>query len=197
MMINSIFGVFLLDITEEDVRRSEASKIFGRTKNSVAESLWQHSLISGYLLQENENAVVYINEMKQKNDSQALGEYYKAVIYHFKKRTTSLLSFLQSELQKTFELRNTEVKGHSQENSLRNVVRSIHIFTDELYNEMPFTQHNLQAFGDEAHLKGLFQLWLLMYKLAEKESVDKDTLKQASLVLRSYLEHSELRRFLV
>lgn len=193
-MTNSTFGVFLLDITEDDVRKSEASKIFRRTKNSVAESLWQHPLIVTFLLRENEDAIVYINKMKQKSD---LGEYYKAVIYHLKKSTAPLLGFLQNELQSIFELRNMEVKGDDQVARLSNLVRSMYVFADELYTDVPFTQHNLQAFISEPHVKGLFQLWLLVYKLAEKENANSDFLKEASLLLKTYLERSDLRRFLV
>lgn len=180
-MIDSTFGVFLLDITKEDVQRSEASKIFGMTKNAVAELLWRHSTVSLFLLHENKAAVEYITRMKQEK---SLDEYYRAIIYHLKKRFLPVLTCIQSELGEVLVLRASVVSNNKQVIRAHEIIHFLNVFADELFTGKSLTQRNLHVFCDELYAKGLFQLWLLMYKLAEKENVHKEILKEASFALQ-------------
>jgi hypothetical protein len=180
-MVDSTFGVFLLDITKEDVQRSEASKIFGITKNVVAESLWRHSAISLFLVHENKVAVEYITRMKQEK---SLDEYCRAIIYHLKKRVLPVLTCIQNELGKALVIKATLVSNNEQVIHAYEIIHFLNVFADELYTSKPLTQRNLHVFSDDLYAKGLFQLWLLMYKLAEKENVNKEILKEASFALQ-------------
>ncbi len=184
-MNDSRFGMFLLPINQEDVRRSMANKIFGIPKNTVIKSLLDHPLIYDFLLKENKVAVIYLNNRKEKISE---NNYYHLVKYYLVKRAPLVLQFLKDEMAEVVVNRVLLFHHANQVTNFKEVISSMLKFLDELYSGTPFTQPNLNAIRRDPQLKGLFQLWLLVYALAKKENVTKETLDEPSRNLRTLLE---------
>jgi hypothetical protein len=184
-MTNPTHGMFLLNITKEGLEKKEMDKICGISKNTVAERLWNYPLINSSLIQENNDAVERFDAMKQKGD---LDKYYFNIFYHVKKRASWLLTHPQNELKHALSVKVLSLNDKEKAEYVSKTIRSLFIITRGLYQGKPFSDAALPTASGELYIDELFQIWLLLYILAEKENIPKEELRKVSFALSSFLQ---------